>query len=181
MRTKSKIENGFGLGWLGDVAVKHGLKWEDIPCRGTIEFLEEYEAGSGSFGFDTETAWSPCDELWEAVIAQYDGVSHVYISEEPGMSYFVNSDTEGRFLPERFLFEVFGEVPIPDGWYAERSVKPNCLSEREYFSDFEELAEHCAEITGRKFAAIEELRGYFENVFDGKDGVIVGVHEFEAA
>ena len=181
MQVPSEVDNGFGAGWLGDIAIKHGFNWEDIPCRGTLSYLDEYEAESGFFGFDTETAWGPCEELWEAVIAQYDGVSHVYLSEEPDMLYFVNSDTERRFLTEEFLLEIFSDAPIPDGWYANRPVKPASLEEREYFSGFEGLAEYCADITGREFASLDELRGYFESMFGENAYAIVGIHEFEAA
>jgi hypothetical protein len=55
------------------------------------------------------------------------------------------------------------------------------LEEHEYFDDFEDLAEHCAEITGREFANLDELRAYFEGMFDEALNVIVGIHEFEAA
>ena len=181
MQTPSVVENGFGEGWLGDIALKHGLNWEDIPCRGTIEHLDEYDEDSVSFSFATETAWEQCDELWDAVISQYEGVSHVYISEELGNAHFVNSDIEGRFLPEKFLLDMWGNGSIPDGWYAERTTKPVCLDEREYFVDFEALANHCAKITGRAFASLEELRNYFDNIFDEDANIFANIHEFEAA
>ena len=181
MQKPSEIENGFGAGWLGDVAVKHGINWERISCRGTIEHLDEYETGDSSFSFETETAWGPCDELWEAVIGKYDGVSYVYLSEEPGCDYFVNSDTKGRFLTERFLLEMWGDEPIPEEWYARRVTKPSCLDEREYFSDFGALAEYCGEITGRKFATFDELCNYFYNLFDEESNAFVAIREFEDA
>jgi len=33
MQTPSDVENGFGLGWLGDVAIKHGLDWLHLPHK----------------------------------------------------------------------------------------------------------------------------------------------------
>ena len=181
IKTPSGVPNGFGEGWLGDIAVKHGLDWESVPCKGTIEYLDEYDDDSNSFTFDTETAWGPCDELWEAIFAQYDGVSFVYIAEEPGNGYFVNTDTEGRFLPEKFLLDVWGDGWNLDELYAKHSINSELFDGCRYFDDFEELAAHCFEVTGRKFASIEEIRNFFDNIFEEELDVFVGIHEFEAA
>jgi len=129
---------------------------------------------------DTETAWGPCEELWNSVIAQYEGVCHVYLSEEPGMGYYVNSDVKRVYFSERYLLNLYGEV-VPEGWYASYPTKPNQLTEHEYFESLEELLHYCAEITGKCFANLEELRAYFEDAFDNNAHVCVGIHEFEDA
>ena len=174
------VENNFGSAWLGHVSTKHGFNWEDIPCRGTIEYLDEYEPGDGFFSLDTETAWGPCDELWEAIVAQYANVSYVYLSEEPGMGYFVNSDKEGRFLSERYLFEIYGDAPIPEGWYPYQD-KPKSFEIREYFESFEGLADYCSQITGKVFSTLEELQDYLSDIFSAEDNISVCIHEFTSA
>lgn len=179
--TPSGVDNGFGTGWLGDVAIKHGFDWETYPCRGTIEHMDEYDPDSNHFSFDTETVWGPCYELWEAIIEQYEGVSHVFLSEEPGCCYFVNTDNEGRFLPEQYLLELYGNAPVPDEWYESHQTKPSCLDIREYFSSFDELIDYCTSIIGHEFSSIEELHEYFNSVFDEDANVIANIREFEAA
>ena len=180
METPSEIENGSEPGWLGKVAIKHGLDWEKISCRGSIEHLEDYEPGSSFFTLDCDTAWTPMDELWEAVIAQYEGLSYVYIAEEPGMGIFVNTDTEGIYFPEKYLMEIYGDAPIPDGWYANQD-KPGCFDIREYFKDFEELADYCAKLTGKEFGTLEELQSYISDIFDEENNTSANIHEFTKA
>jgi len=178
LNTPSDTKNSFDSGCLSYVAIKHGLNGEDIPCRGTIEYLGEYESGESFLSFETETAWGPCDELWDTIIGQYEGVSHVYISEEPGMGYFVNTDTDGRFLPEKYLLDLSGDEFIPDGWYSNCLTKPTCLEEHVYFDSFEGLMDYCTNITGKEFATLEELRDYFSSIFDEDSNVIAVVREF---
>jgi len=181
LKTPSEVGNGFGAGWLGDVAIKHGFEWETYPCRGSIEHMDEYDSDSNHFSFNTETAWGPCDELWEAIIEQYEGVSHVFLSEEPGCEYFVNTDVEGRFLSEQYLFELVGDAPVPESWYEGYPDKPTCLDVREYFNSFDELVDYCTDITGCEFSSLEELREHLNSVFDEDANVIVNIREFEAA
>jgi len=180
IETPSEVKNGFDPGWLGEVAIKHGLDWEKISCRGSIEYLDDYDPDSNFFTLDSETAWAPTNELWAAVIAQYEGVAFVYIAEEPGMGIFTNTDTEGIFFTERYLFEIYGDAAIPEGWYAGQE-KPGCLEMREYFQDFEELADYCADFTGKEFSTLEELQSYFNDIFDEEDNTSVSIHEFTAA
>ena len=177
LETPSEVKNGFELGWLGKVAIHHGLDWQEYSCRGTIEELGEFEPGDNFFTLDSETAWAPTVELWEAVIAQYEGVSFIYIAEEPGSDIFVNTDVEGRYFTDRYLIDIFGNGPIPESWY-EGKEKPDCLEIREYFENFDDIADYCADFTGKQFGTFEELQNYFAEIFGENDGIHVGVHEF---
>jgi len=179
MKTPSEVENGFEPGWLGKVAIKHGIDWESLPCKGTIEHLDRYKPGGNFFTLNAETAWSPTEELWETVIARYEGISFVYIAEEAGNGIFTNTDAAGTFFPEKYLFEIWGNAPIPEGWFA-GGGKPGSLCIREYFEDFGELADYCAKLTGKEFGTFEELQSYFFGIFE-EENIFVGIHEFEAA
>jgi hypothetical protein len=180
MEQPSEVPNGFEPGWLGKVAIAHNLDWEKISCRGEISELEEYSPNDKFFTLRTETAWAPTEELWEAVIAQYEGVSYVFIAEESGMGIYVNTDTEGTYFPDRYMMDIWGDGPIPEGWYADQE-KPSCLEIREYFENFASLADFCKSITGKEFDTFENLQNYFSDIFDEDDNVCVGIHEFEAA
>jgi hypothetical protein len=117
------------------------------------------------------------DELWEAVIAQYDGISFVYTAEECGERIYINTDTEGLYLPERYLLDIYGDASIPKDWYANQD-KPLCLEIREYFSSFDGLREYCIKLTGKKFDTFEALEGYLSDIFDEEDNTFANVHEF---
>ena len=179
MQESSEVKNGFEPGWLGKVAISHGIDWDTVPCRGAIENLGDYEPDDTCFTLETETAWVPTDELWEAVTAQYIGISYAYMAEEPGSEIYMNTDIEGRYLTEKYLIELCGDALIPEGWYANRH-KPKSLDIREYFSSFDSLAEFCVGFTGKTFGNIEELQNYFYDIFGEKNNIIVGIHEFTA-
>jgi len=95
--TPSEHKNDFEPSWLGKVAIAHGFDINKFPCRGWISQLDDYEPESNYFMLQSETAWSPTDELWQSVVAQYEGVSFVYIAEEPGFEVFINTDRKGIY------------------------------------------------------------------------------------
>jgi len=169
--------NDSKTGCLDDVAIKHGVDREKISCRGTIENLDDYNPANNYFTLNSDTAWAPTDELWEAVIAQYKGISFVYIAEECGESIYVNTDTEGVYFPERYLLEICGDAPIPDGWFAGQD-KPPFVEIREYFETFDDLNSYCIKLTGIDFDTIDELQDYISDLFDEEGNTISNVIEF---
>ena len=177
MKTPSEVPNGFEPGWLGKVAIAHEIDWKEISCKGEISILDEYEPGSNCFTLESESAWSPTNELWEAVIAKYEGVAFVYISEESGMGIYTNTDVDARFFFDRYLLEILGDAPIPEDWYVGQD-KPGYLEIREYFESLDAFTKYCADFTGQKFSTYEEWQNYFSSIFDEESGVIAGVHEF---
>ena len=178
MEAPSEAKNAYDQGWLGLVAIKHGLDWEkEISCRGMIEHLDDYEPGNNFFTLESVTDWVPMDELWEAVIAQYKGVSFVYTAEECGERIYINTDIEGLYFPEKYLLEICGDAAIPKGWYANQE-KPNCLEIREYFSSFDDLRDYCIKLMGKEFDTLEELEGYLSDLFDKESNTFANIHEF---
>ena len=178
MEASSEAKNAYERGWLGLVAIKHGLDWEkEISCRGFIEHLDDYEPVSNFFTLDSNTDWVPMDELWEAVIAQYEGVSFVYVAEECGESIYINTDVEGLYFHEKYLLEICGYAPIPEGWYAAQD-KPLILEIREYFSCFDDLRDYCIKLTGKEFDTLKELEGYLSDLFGEESNTITNVREF---
>ena len=177
MQTPSEVKNDFEPGWLGKVAIKHGFDYEEISCRGYIRELEDYRPGDSFFTLSSETAWSPTNELWKAVIEQYTGIAFVYTAEEPGCELYINTDVEGVYFSDRYLMDIYGDAPIPEGWYHDQD-KPATLEIHEYFESFDKLKEYCSKLTGKSFSTFEELRDYFETVFDNEPDVLVGVHEY---
>ena len=177
MQTPATIKNDFEPGWLGQVAINHGLDWEKISCRGSIEHLDEYEPGRSFFKLESETAWSPTDALWEAVIAEYSGVSYVYIAEEPGNEIFTNTDYSGVYFPEKYLLDICGDAPIPGDWFSGQD-RPGDLDIREYFENFDALVDCFFKITGKVFNNFEALQDYLSGLFDGAENTCANIHEF---
>ena len=166
-------------GWLGHVAVWHNIDGENVSCRGTIEKLDDYEPDTNFFTLYSDTDWCPMDELLEAVVAQYIGVSFVYLAEEPGFDIFTNTDETGVYIPEKYLLEIYGNARIPEGWFPHRD-KPECFEIREYFSCLASFTDYCAKLTGKEFSRLEELRNYFATTFYGADNTSVSIREFTA-
>ena len=105
-KAPSRVKNGFGPKWLGNVVDGFGIDWNTVECRGEIIDASDVEDDSGrrAFRVYTETAWGPMPEMWWQIIdAMYPGLVHfVYMAEEPGNGVFVNTDSAGLFFPDRY-------------------------------------------------------------------------------
>ena len=179
MKSPSAIPNDFGSGWLGNVLDRHGLDWEAVPCRGYISHIDD-SPDENSFTIETEAAWEPVTALWEAVLATYNGVSFVYVAEEPGNTVYINTDTLGRFFPDRYLLDIFGDGQIPENWYPGQD-KPSYLDIREYFNDFASLSDYCVEIMDKQFHSVAEIDAFLSDTFDGQSLIHANIHEFKTA
>ena len=60
-----------------------------------------------SFSMDTETAWAPHMEVFRKVLQERYGnqILMVYMAEECGCGVYINSDTEGKYFPERYMVD----------------------------------------------------------------------------
>ena len=201
----SGVDMDFEAGWLGEVATVHGLNHEQIPCRGEITHLDALIKGGGDdygshfegkddcyFKLETETAWCPMNELWDAVVEQHEGVSYVYVAEEAGCDIFINTDTEGRFFDQRYLLEICCNSAslIPSYWTFENVVRPAVgsvssvvssegsetglikgskvglidLDIMEYFRSFGDLQDYFNKLTGRDYETLAEMYSYLEEI-----------------
>lgn len=82
-----------------------------ISCDSRL--TKDQDGDTFSFGVDTETAWSPHVEVFRKILAdKYENaVRMVYRSEEPGFGIYINSDTEGKYITDRYMVDCchFGE------------------------------------------------------------------------
>lgn len=108
------VPNGFGTAWLGCLVDALGENWEKVYCRGSWYDLE---FDGRVLTFDTETAWSPCNEMFDMVCKKYPTLSYFYRSEEPGMALYRTNDEEGRYFQDRFVVEL-------------------CTPEEEYYTEY---------------------------------------------
>ncbi len=108
------VPNGFGTAWLGSLVDALGENWEKVFCRGSWYDLQ---FDGRVLTFSTETAWSPCNEMFDMVCKKYPTLSYFYRSEEPGMALYCTNDKEGRYFQDRFAVEV-------------------CTPEEEYYTEY---------------------------------------------
>ena len=110
-------ENGFGLGWLGNIVIGAGFNiYDDDPehgyhCRGSINDtfeIEDLPNDEAKITFGSLTAWAPTPDIWYTIIKQYaPNCKYYYSSEEPGNELYESNDSEGRFFPETIVVDVF--------------------------------------------------------------------------
>ncbi len=157
----SRLENGFGSLWLGNVLDAHGIKWEDFHCRGSIVNLGDVEPDFDrlwTLRISQEDAWAPNVDMWEAILEQYDDLHFAYSAFEPEMGLYMTSDEEGRFYPERFIVDAYLEKP--DG----------CIDYYESFEDEEQLIENLNSLAGaHSFTSAQEACSYFRELIDSRD------------
>lgn len=108
------VPNGSGTAWLGCLVDALGENWKNVFCRGSWYDLE---FDGRVLTFNTETAWSPCNEMFDMVCKKYPTLSYFYRSEEPGMALYFTNDKEGRYFQDRFVVEL-------------------CTHEEEYYTEY---------------------------------------------
>lgn len=131
------VENGFGNLWLGCLVSLFGGDPDQIYCRGEIDYMELF--GDEMIQLSTTTAWGDMPEVWDLVCEKYTSLSYYFLSEEPGVCYYINSDDTGEYFPELYIIdgmEVETEYANSDEELFESMAK---LLEVDEIKDFEEL------------------------------------------
>lgn len=108
-------------GWLTDM---------DMPCKGDNDTWE--------LNISYESAWTPCSELWDAMVKKYAPHCDVYwYAEETGCEVFLTNDKNQKYfdfdyvivmdeLPENHpLVKLFGDDPMVYLTKKELEVKLN--------------------------------------------------------
>ena len=108
--------NGFNVNqkdvWLCDVAKHYGIDYEQmgISVRGHI-YWAEYEENENYalLSFDTETAWTACNDFFNALNEKFEGAFSISYREiECGWGIFCVHD-EGEHFPEECCVSAYGE------------------------------------------------------------------------
>lgn len=117
---KPTVENGFGTAWLGCLVNALGEDWHETSCRGCWGCLE---LDNGVLTFRTETAWAPCNEVFDLAREKYPSLRYYYQAEEPGTGCYCTNDSEGVYFPERYLVELLTDK---DDWETEYFTNLPC-------------------------------------------------------
>lgn len=109
--SEEKSPSDFGANWLGNIAMGAGLNWKQIPCRGTLDFLSfEERNGQPVLRVETETAWVPMHELWDALLHKIGSHCHYfYFAEEPGFELYETNDTEKAYFDADYIIDACWE------------------------------------------------------------------------
>lgn len=118
--------------WYGLLSVMRGKDKEDVCARGSIDYTQWC---GDHILMGTETAWEPQDDVVRDMLdcKECSELAVELFAEEDGNEIFINTDTTGRFFPEKYVLDydftsLIGEVA--DGGIG---------CDRDYFSDAESL------------------------------------------
>ena len=128
------------MGWVGCLLQKQGVDTKELSCRG---FISDVELNEGNVRLSMDTAWGPLSEVYDIIAEKY-GMNYVYIAEEPSMSVFINTDTEGIYFNDRYYLDFFEveDLELDEGKLAEYGERLEEISgESLYFSSFDEVLE----------------------------------------
>lgn len=150
---ESRIENGFGNLWLGNVVDYLGGDPQEVYCRGEITGYNNYDE---YLEFFTSTAWAEMHEFRHFLEGFYPDLEFYYMSEESGMCEYYTNDRSGSVFHDRYILDIGS-----DNW-----------SHIEYFATLEEAAEFLNGIEEADFNVkpeMESIRKALEDYENEKD------------
>ena len=160
-RQKPSVQKGFGTTWLGCLVEALGESWEKIYCRGTWDNLK---FNGEVLTFNTETAWSPCNEMFDMVCEKYPTLRYFYQSEEPGMCEYWTNDDEGKYFPDRYYVDV-------------------CTSEEEYYSeyfqDLESVYDWLEDICEVQVKSRQDVNAIVKQWKEENEDAYCSIHEYQ--
>lgn len=160
-RKTSRVKNGFGTLWLGNIVDSLGEDWEKLRCRGEIT---SYQLDGNVLTIYQNTAWCEQEGFRQCIERKFPSIKVYYREEEPGCDVFYTNDADRIYFPERYFLDNYDE-PL-------------------YYETIEEAAESVSEIVGHDVAptveAIEEALNNYEEEHEDED-VFYSFHEFDIA
>lgn len=89
-----------------------GIDATGLHLRGVVSYMEWNE---DDILLSAEAAWTPLIEAYAAIADIYD-VEFVMLSIEPGEGIYYNTDTSGKYFPDRYMVSIRDEELItPSG------------------------------------------------------------------
>ena len=169
----NRSEQGSDSGWIGIFLLDHGKDPKIISCRGFLSDVYEPVVKDNTMYFviDENDAWSPKQDLWDAVmeLPAYDKLSYVIRAEEAGCEVFVNTDDSGEIFPELYILDY--SVKMSDGQWADDYV---------YYESITDLLSDCKTlfgVEGRSFDDLyRKLNAYADDHSDNVEQL--SVHQF---
>ena len=158
-RKTSRVKNGFGTLWIGNIIDALGEDWEKLRCRGEII---GYHIENNLLTIYQSTAWCEQEGFRECIEKKFPSIKVYYREEEPGCDVYYTNDADRNYFPERYLL--------------------NNNDEPLYFNTIEEAAEYVSGIVNQKveanMTAIEQALDEYEEEHEDED-VYFSFHEFQ--
>jgi hypothetical protein len=158
-RKTSRVKNGFGTLWIGNIIDALGEDWEKLRCRGEII---GYHIENNLLTIYQSTAWCEQEGFRECIEKKFPSIQVYYREEEPGCDVYYTNDADRNYFPERYLL--------------------NNNDELLYFNTIEEAAEYVSGIVNQKveanMEAIEKALDNYEEEHEDDD-VYFSFHEFQ--
>lgn len=157
-RKKSKISNGFGPMWLGELVYELGGNWEEIRCRGEITWFEKID--DGTLTINMMCAWCEQSELRHWLEAKH-GLKIYFIDEEPDCQVFETNDVYGVYFPNRFFLDSYEEP--------------------QYFKTIHEAADYVGKLVGKDVeASVNSIDTALDDYIEDHDDedIWYSFHEF---
>ncbi len=158
-RKTSRVKNGFGTLWIGNIIDALGEDWEKLRCRGEII---GYHIENNLLTIYQSTAWCEQEGFRECIEKKFPSIKVYYREEEPGCDVYYTNDADRNYFPERYLL--------------------NNNDEPLYFNTIEEAAEYVSGIVNQKveanMTAIEKALDEYEEENKDED-VYFSFHEFQ--
>lgn len=107
-RKTPAVKNGFGTAWLGCLVNALGADWNKVYCRGDWSNLEMEQE---TLKFSTETAWGPCNEVFDLIQQKFPSLSYYYLSEEPTYKIISLSLTDNNIIITPYIYTPKGVFP----------------------------------------------------------------------
>ena len=149
-RKTSRVKNGFGTLWIGNIIDALGEDWEKLRCRGEII---GYHIENNLLTIYQSTAWCEQEGFRECIEKKFPSIKVYYREEEPGCDVYYTNDAERNYFPERYLL--------------------NNNDEPLYFNTIKEAAEYVSGIVNKKveakMTAIEKALDEYEDVSENED------------
>ena len=160
-RKEPSVPNGFGTAWLGCLVDAFGGNWKEVFCRGNWYNLQ---FDGNVLTFNTETAWSPCNDVFDMVCEKYSALRYFYQSEEPGMGLYCTNDEDVKYFPDRFYVDV-------------------CISEEEYntgyFPDLQNVYEWLEYIFDVQVQSMQDVNTIVEQRQKEYADAYCHIHEYQ--
>jgi len=145
----------FGKLGLDNVVELFGGDPEQIDCRGELNDTPQLAV---VLTFDTMTAWSELNEVWNLVMNRYKTLKYYYRAEEGGSYYYVTNDADGKYFGRYLVDELRGEP--------------------EYYNTVEVLLSDISERTGATLTSWEMMEAELERYNEAHEDDPLFVHEF---
>ena len=158
-RKTSRVKNGFGTLWIGNIIDALGEDWEKLRCRGEII---GYHIENNLLTIYQSTAWCEQEGFRECIEKKFPSIKVYYREEEPGCDVYYTNDAYRNYFPERYLL--------------------NNNDEPLYFNTIEEAAEYVSGIVNQKveanMTAIEKALDEYEEENKDED-VYFSFHQIQ--